>query len=439
MTSADHGDSRLRENIHVAADVEHQRWIVDLAELGWICGIIEREDMHSGSLGLAHLLLRQFHGLARAQRLRRYGKQAGGFEFGEGSTENRRHVAKMLNQTTGASRAKTRGESQCEPLQGLLRDGPIQCGSRCRHKSLHVPIYAPGKNPVQGATHLALLESNIVNMSRLRISAISFLNTAPLMWDFEHGAAGAQFDISYTVPSACAGQLAAGTADIGIVPVAAYAQISDLAIIPGVAIAARRSVRSILLVSKVPVAKIETIALDTSSMTSVALTKVLFERWLGAGRRFTDVAPNLEIMLRDHDAGLVIGDTALQVDRSKCLTLDLAEEWIRFTGKPFVFAFWAIRRAALANAPADLASMFQTSRDHGVQPQNINSLARDWAGRVGLSADEVRTYLTGNIHYHLDPGCLEGLQLFYRYAAECGALPPAPALQFVEVAKFATT
>jgi chorismate dehydratase len=259
------------------------------------------------------------------------------------------------------------------------------------------------------------------------------------MWDFEHGAAGAQFDISYTVPSVCAAQLLAGTADIGMIPVAAYAQISDLAIIPGVAIAARRPVRSILLVSKVPVEKIETIALDTSSMTSVALTKVLFERWLGAGRRFTDVAPNLEIMLRDHDAGLVIGDTALQVDRSKYLTLDLAAEWIRFTGKPFVFAFWAIRRAALANAPADLASIFHLSRDHGVQTQNINSLAQDWAGRVGLPEDEVRTYLTENIHYHLDPGCLEGLQLFYRYAAECGALPPAPALQFVEVAKFATT
>jgi chorismate dehydratase len=276
-------------------------------------------------------------------------------------------------------------------------------------------------------------------MSRLRISAISFLNTAPLMWDFEYGGAGAHFDISYTVPSACAGQLLAGTADIGIIPVAAYAQIPDLAIIPGVAIAARRAVRSILLVSKVPIEEIETIALDTSSMTSVALTKVLFERWLGAGRRFTDMAPNLEVMLRDHDAGLVIGDTALQVDRSKYLTLDLAEEWIRFTGKPFVFAFWAVRRAALADAPVDLASTFQLSRDHGVQAQNINSLAHEWAGRVGLSEDEVHTYLTENIHYHLDPGCMEGLQLFYRYAAECGALPPAPPLQFVEVAKFATT
>lgn len=276
-------------------------------------------------------------------------------------------------------------------------------------------------------------------MGRLRISAISFLNTVPLMWDFEHGSAGAAFDISYTLPSTCAAELSAGTADIGIIPAAAYTQIPDLAILPGVTIAARRPVRSILLVSKVPIEKIQTIALDTSSMTSVALTKVLFERWLGAGRIFTPMAPDLDAMLRDHDAGLVIGDTALQVDRTRYLTLDLAEEWIRFTGKPFVFAFWAVRRSAMSNAPSDLAAIFQASRDHGIEPSNIDRIAGDWSKRLGITKAEVRAYLTENIHYHLDCGCLEGLQLFYRYAAECGALPPAPPLQFVEAAKFATT
>ena len=275
-------------------------------------------------------------------------------------------------------------------------------------------------------------------MRRLRISAISYLNTVPLMWDFEHGSAGAAFDTSYTVPSLCAAQLRAGSADIGIIPAAAYASIPDLSIIPGVAIAARRPVRSILLVSKVPLEEIRTVALDTSSMTSVALTKVLFDRWLGSGRRFTEMPPDLDAMLKSHDAGLVIGDNALQVDRSRYFTLDLAEEWIRFTGKPFVFAFWAVRRAALANAPVDLAAIFQASREHGTEPRNIDIIARDWADRIELSEADVRAYLTENIHYHLDAGCLEGLQLFYRYAAECGALPPAPALQFLEVAKLAT-
>src|SRR5882762_8556427 len=170
-------------------------------------------------------------------------------------------------------------------------------------------------------------------MRRLRISAISYLNTAPLMWDFEHGEAGRQFEISYTLPSACARALEVGEADIGIIPSAAYAVIPGLRVLPGVAIASRRAVRSILLVSKVPVEKVRTVALDTSSMTSVALTNVLFDRWLGAGRSFTPMAPDVDAMLHAHDACLVIGDTALQVDRSKYLVFDLAEEWIRFTGR----------------------------------------------------------------------------------------------------------
>ncbi len=276
-------------------------------------------------------------------------------------------------------------------------------------------------------------------MRRLRISAISYLNTAPLMWDFEHGQAGRQFDISYTIPSACARALEAGTADIGIIPAAAYALIPGLKILPDIAIASRRAVRSILLVSRVPIEKIRTVALDTSSMTSVALTKVLFEKWLGGGRTFTPMAPDVEKMLAKHDAGLLIGDPALQVDRSRYVTLDLAEEWIRFTGKPFVFAFWAIREDALqeADPTRDLSAIFQTSRDHGLLPENLSYIAREWAPRLGISESAARSYLTENIYYHLDAECLEGLQLFYRYAAEIGALPPAPEMLFASPAKAA--
>jgi chorismate dehydratase len=264
------------------------------------------------------------------------------------------------------------------------------------------------------------------------------------MWDFEHGAAGSEFDISYTLPSACARALEAGTADIGIIPAAAYAQVPGLMALPGVAIASRRPVRSILLVSHVPVEKIRTVALDTSSMTSVALTKILFEKWLGGGRTFTSMAPNIEKMLAEHDAGLVIGDPALQIDRSRYLTLDLAEEWIRYTGKPFVFAFWAVRQDALSSAEGfasrsdagvperDLATIFQQSRDHGLDPASLDHIAREWAPRLGLKGSDVRSYLTENIYYYLDPSCLEGLQLFYRYAAEIGALPVAREISFLD-------
>jgi len=274
-------------------------------------------------------------------------------------------------------------------------------------------------------------------MRRLRISAISYLNTAPLMWDFEHGEAGRQFDISYTLPSACARALAEGTADIGIIPAAAYAQIPALQVLPDIAIASQRAVRSILLVSKMPIEKVRTVALDTSSLTSVALTKILFEKWLGGGRSFFPMAPEVGKMLCEHDATLVIGDPALKIDPSQYRTLDLAEEWIRCTGKPFVFAFWAVRAAALGEADPslDLAKIFRDSRDHGLEPENLDQIAREWAPRLGLSEVEVHRYLTENIHYQLDAGCLEGLHLFYRYAAEIGALPTAPELRFVEASR----
>jgi len=274
-------------------------------------------------------------------------------------------------------------------------------------------------------------------MKRLRISAISYLNTAPLMWDFEHGDAASTFDISYTIPSQCAASLRAGSAEIGIIPAAAYTTIPGLVILPGVAIASRRAVRSILLVSKVPLEQICTVALDTSSLTSVALTKVLFAKWWGGGKTFTPMTPDIDQMLLRHDAGLVIGDPALQIDRSRYITYDLAKEWIRLTGKPFVFAFWAVRPEALRNASMDLdlAKIFQDSRDHGLAPANLERIAAEWAPRLHLSPAEVKSYLTENIHYYLDPECLEGLQLFCRYAQECGALPAAPHPRFLDVVK----
>src|SRR6202158_2529428 len=279
-------------------------------------------------------------------------------------------------------------------------------------------------------------------MSRLKISAISYLNTAPLLWDFEHGQAGADrvtdndFDISYTSPSACAEALDAGTADIGIIPAAAYTTVPDLVIIRDVAIAARRAGRSILLIRKAPLDKwdkrVRTVALDTSSMTSVALVKILFAKWMGGARDYKPMAPDLDAMLSACDAALLIGDPALQVDRTRYFTLDLAEEWVARTGKSFVFAFWAIRKQALAGRNgAAIAEVFRKSRDHGLSPKKLEAIAQEWAPRLGLTVEIVRVYLTHNIHYYLDPPCLEGLALYYRLAAEVGVLPQAPELHFV--------
>ena len=283
-----------------------------------------------------------------------------------------------------------------------------------------------------------MLESP-VRMRPLKISAISFLNTAPLMWDFEHPTPETRnvldkFEFSYTVPSQCAQELLDGTADIGIIPSITFATIPGLAILPDVVIASRNKVRSILLVLKKPIDQVRTVAMDTSSRTSVALTQILLMKFFsGPDREYIAMDPDLDRMLSTCDAALLIGDSALQVDRSKFQALDLAEEWHRLTGKPFVFAFWAVRMAALADWPEkyELADVFCQSRDHGLEPQNLDLVAREWAPKIGLTEADVHGYLTENIHYYLDTENTEGLELFYRYAAELNLIPEAPALRLM--------
>lgn len=277
-------------------------------------------------------------------------------------------------------------------------------------------------------------------MRRLRISAISYLNTAPLMWDFDHGEAAKEFEIFYSVPSSCAAALREGSGDIGIIPAIAYNHIPDLVIIPEVAIAARGAVRSILLISKVPLEKIRTVATDNSSLTSVALTKVLFSKWWGGVREFRSLPPDVPSMLRECDAALIIGDPALKVDRSRYQVLDLAQEWRRLSGKPFVFAFWAVREAALAEMQAglDLAGIFQASRDHGLQPEALEEIAREWSGRLQITPAEVKNYLTRNIYYQLDQDCLDGMGLFFHYAAEYGAVERLRPVSFLQPATAAS-
>lgn len=277
-------------------------------------------------------------------------------------------------------------------------------------------------------------------MRKLRISAISFLNTAPLMWDFEQGERAKElakeFEISYTVPSRCAEALRKGEADIGIIPAITYQTIPNLLAIPDVAIAARGAVRSILLVSKVPVEKIRSVAVDTSSRTSVALLEILFRKgWLAANQKsklpaFVPSAPDLERMLAEHDAALLIGDSALRIDRSKYSVIDLAEVWHNATGKPFVFAFWAIRKEALSQYgdAGRLCSIFQESRDRGLQ--HISEIATEWAPKLNIGEAEIGSYLTSSINYSLNQAAAEGLCLFFDLASHFAIVPERRNLQF---------
>jgi len=256
------------------------------------------------------------------------------------------------------------------------------------------------------------------------------------MWDFENGETADRlrqhFEISYTIPSRCAEQLKEGSADIGIIPVAAYTVIPDLVIVPDVAIAAKNKVKSILLVSKVQIDKIRSVATDDSSRTSAALVEIYLRKFVGLDPGFTRQKPSLKEMLQWHDAALLIGDPALQARTGGYFVYDLAEEWKRWTGRPFVFAFWAVRKAALEGRASEpnIAQLFQQSRDNGLK--HIPEIATAWAPKVSLSAKLIAEYLTENVDYSLDPDNLEGLRLYYKYGVECGVFTHVPDLAFLE-------
>jgi chorismate dehydratase len=295
----------------------------------------------------------------------------------------------------------------------------------------------------------------------LRISAISFLNTAPLMWEFDHGQPPQSlivnpqstmgFDVSYTIPSLCADALQKDAADIGIIPAITYATIPGLVILPDAVIASKQDVRSILLICKKPIEHVRTIATDTSSRTSVVLTQILFEKvWSDvalassrqlrehahAAREYRPMRPDIDTMLAACDAALLIGDSALRLDPAKYRSYDLAAEWRKLTGLPFVFAVWALRMAALSETARDPdpATVLSRSRDHGTEPQNIATIARLWSPHLHLPEQDIVAYLTRNIDYTLDAENREGLELFYRYAAELGLIPAAPSLRFYGLA-----
>jgi chorismate dehydratase len=276
-------------------------------------------------------------------------------------------------------------------------------------------------------------------MRALKISAISFLNTAPLMWDFEsHGEhrpareIRENFVVDYTVPSQCAEALRTGEADIGIIPVITTATIPSLVVLPDVAIAARNRVRSILLVSRHPLEEVRTVAVDTSSRTSVGLLDVLLTKFYGGRRELRPMAPVISEMLYHCDAGLLIGDPAMMAATDGLYRYDLGELWRAQTGLPIVFAVWAVRKAALAQMRPglELGGVFRRSRDHGLEPESLAAIAREWAPRIGLTEPEIERYLRENIHYRLDEECKRGLALYFELAAQCGVIKRAPELEF---------
>jgi chorismate dehydratase len=270
---------------------------------------------------------------------------------------------------------------------------------------------------------------------RLRIAAISFLNPAPLMWDFEHPPMDAELARRYSIdrmlPSECAARLATGQADLGLVPIAALATTPGLRIVPGCVIASKDRVRSLLLVRRAsqPLAAIRSVAADTASRTTVTYARLLFHKWGNADVPFVPMAADLDVMLECADAAIVIGDPALlaleensnRFERTgeELVYHDLAHEWHALTGLTFVSAVWAAAPGSVLDE--GIARDFICSRDHGLE--NIDALAAEWAQRIPLDESTIRAYLSTNIHYVLDEECVEGMQGFFRAAAEMGVLP----------------
>src|SRR5271170_3526511 len=295
-----------------------------------------------------------------------------------------------------------------------------------------------------------------VRMRKLRISIVQYLNTAPLVWGFTHGPLAGKYELSFTVPSQCAEALRAGEADIAIIPAIEYQRIEGLVILPDLAIASKKQVRSLLLVAKKPIAEVRSIALDSSSRSTQALTRILCaDRWRIAPE-FFEAAPDLDAMLSDADAALLIGDPALRLaialegaarrDADGVLVCpaqaagldgpaelhiyDMVEEWQRGTGLSAVLAVWAARDGVVSE---EVLQDFATSRDFGLA--HIAEISEVAAFELKLPAPAMAEYLRHNIDYSLDETNQRGLEHFFARAAALGLIARDSAIRWAGHAK----
>ena len=278
-------------------------------------------------------------------------------------------------------------------------------------------------------------------MTPVRVGAVGYLNARPLVYGLERNP---RFDVRFDLPARCAQLLHVGETDLGLIPSIEFLRGPDgpesYRIVPELAITSRGPVESVALFTTRDVRDIRSIALDTSSRTSVALTRVVCARVFNISPSFEEHGPDLAQMLSRADAALIIGDKALFLDGGP-LTLgqgaearavmvekiDLGELWLRTTGLPFVYAFWAGRPGVVG--PEDVRALIDT--------RNASLMRTREIGRLYFPDDPARQaiaerYLQVNIKYVLGPDERAGLERFYHYAAEAGAVPRAAAPTFFE-------
>jgi chorismate dehydratase len=257
----------------------------------------------------------------------------------------------------------------------------------------------------------------------VRLGAVSYLNVRPLVYGLDRRP---DITLRFDVPSVCAQRLATGEIDLGMVPSITYLDRPDDRIVPGVCIGSDGPVASVALFTRVPRENIRSIALDTSSRTSAALTRVLCARRWHVSPSFASHGPDLPSMLASADAALLIGDPALFAD-ARALDaekIDLGAEWTAMTSLPFVWAFWSGR--ADAADPATVRALNEAAAD-GMQHTDAiaNAYCADTPDRCAVA----RAYLRENLLFTLHDRAVAGLTTYYREAAALG-LAPDKAPQF---------
>jgi chorismate dehydratase len=258
-----------------------------------------------------------------------------------------------------------------------------------------------------------------------RIGAVSFLNARPLVWGLGDDS---RFAIRYDLPSRCASLLQEGAIDIGLVPSIEYL-MGDYRIVPGVGVVSDGAVASVAIFTRVPIERVRSIALDTSSRTSVALVRVLCANHFGIAPDFLSAPPDLEAMIGQCDAGLLIGEPALfaPYQRLGLEKVDLGEAWKAMTHLPFVYAFWAGRPAAL---DADRASRLQQARDEG--RREIDRVAAAFFPDDPARQQAGARYLREHVLHEVGDREQAGLERFLSLAAAVGAAPPAKDIRYFE-------
>ena len=246
----------------------------------------------------------------------------------------------------------------------------------------------------------------------MRVSAVSYLNTWPLVWGFLRGPGRGRFDFRFDLPAECANALGSGDAAIGLVPCAELDRLG-LDYLPELGIACEGPVRSILLISRLPYREIRTLAVDSGSRSSVALARILLAERYGCRPEFVPMAPQLDEMLAVCDAALIIGDPALRIEAESLpyQTLDLGGEWVAWSGLPMVFAVWAGKSAHLTS---DVSQAFLDSCRWGLD--HMDEIVAAAAKERGFGAELARDYLTKHIVYELDERHRRGLELFRKLA-----------------------